>query len=426
MHDTKDTDAVVAADTNDMTTAVTTTVTDGTTGTGTVPTNPSVRRPRMRLRGVLDEAVRDFASGTSHACAMAFALACLIVLCITADLASITAIQRKTDSFVSSGGSTYVITFIGHIDGAACDRLVSLDGVIAAGAIRNTSNKLTFAALPSTGVPAYEATTGAAGVFANSTTAVRRVAGTAGAADGTSAAGTTADGVWLSREAAKPLGIRTGDSVTLRDDQTADVAGVYDWPDDGRQSGYSYAAIAPVPAIDGQWFDQCWVKAWPVPENLESLLRVVTVGDTSATQEHPTIVQLNTTQGRTFDAGEAFRNRLTVWAPLVAGLIALMIGWASVHLRRLELASALHCGVPKPAMAAQIMVETGAWTSAAMVFSTPLLAWLWLDNGDTDAMTLTDTLLRVPAAAYVGALVGATACAVAIRERRLFSYFKNR
>ncbi|KAA8818435.1 hypothetical protein CSQ85_07960 [Bifidobacterium rousetti] len=379
-------------------------------------TNSHPRPDRMRLRGVLDEAARNLASGTSHACAMAVKLACLMMLCVTADLASITAIQRQADSFVASGGSTYSITYTGHIDGAACDRLVSLDGVIAAGAVRGTAGKLTFAALPSTGVPTYEVTTGATGVFANSTTAARDAVRPDAALSG----------VWLSQEAAKPLGVRAGGRVTLRDDRTVDVAGVYDWPDDGRQSGYSYAAITPVPASDDEPFDQCWVKAWPVPENLESLLRVTTMGDESATQERPTVAQLNTTQGRTFDAIAAYRGRLTAWAPLVAGVVALLVGWIAVHLRRLELASALHCGVPKPAMVAGVLVETGVWALIAIAMCTPALAWMWLANTDADAMVLTDTLLRVPAAAYVGVFVGALARAATIRERQLFRYFKNR
>lgn len=378
-------------------------------------TNGRPRPARMRLRGVFDEAVRNLVSGTSHACAMAVTLICLMTLCMLADLASITTIQRRADSFVASGGSTYSITFTGHIDGAACDRLASLDGVIASGAVRSEAGKLTFATLPSTGVPTYEATPGATGVFANSATTARDAVRPG-----------SKSGVWLSQEAAKPLDARPGDQLTLRDDRTVDVAGVYDWPDDGRQSGYSYAAVMPVPASDDEPFDQCWVKAWPVPENIESLLRVTTKGDESVTQERPTVAQLNTSQGRTFDAIAAYRGRLTVWSPLVAGVVALLIGWIAVHLRRLELASALHCGVPKSAMVVGVLVETSVWTLIAIVTCVPVAAWMWLENTDTDAMVLTDTLLRVPVAVYIGVLIGAMVRAGTIRERQLFRYFKNR
>lgn len=375
------------------------------------------RTPRMRLTGILDEAIRNLASGTTHMCAMAVTLACLILLCTGADLASITSVQRRADAFVASGGSTTIITYNNHIDGAACDRLASLDGVIAAGAVRDSTSRLTFAALPSTGVPTFEATPGAVGVFANATTDAR---------DTVRTTPRMMDGVWLSSDAAEPVAAHAGSTITLRDDTTARVAGVYDWPDDGRQSGFTYAAVTPMPAGDGDLFDQCWVKAWPVPNDIESLLRIVTVGDASNTQERPTISQLNTAGGRTFDATAAFRTRLTAIAPIVAGAIALMAGFLSVWLRRLELASALHCGVPKPAMIVQTLVETCAWAYVAMLLCTPVLAWMWLENTDADAHSIADTLMRVPAAAYVGVMAGALLGACLIRERSLFRYFKNR
>ena len=61
-----------------------------------------------------------------------------------------------------------------------------------------------------------------------------------------------------------------------------------------------------------------------------------------------------------------------------------------------------------------------------MLLCTPVLAWMWLENTDADAHALADTLLRVPAAAYVGVMAGALLGACLIRERSLFRYFKNR
>lgn len=382
---------------------------------------------RMRLRGVLDEAWRNLASGTSHACALAMALACLMLLCAGADLASVTAIQRETDDYVASGGSTYAITYEGRIDGAACDRLASLDGVLAAGATRTASSKLTFAALPSTGVPTYDATPGAVSIFAYGDASARAMTSGMTSDGGADAASSVpADGLWLSHDAADPLRAQAGDDVDLHDGASAHVAGVFDWPDDGRKSGYSYAAIAPVPLVEGETFDQCWVKTWPAPDNIESLLRIVTTGEDPSGQDRPTVAQLNTTHGQRFDAQTAYATRMTAWAPLVAGVGALLVGFLAVYIRRLELASALHCGVPKPALVTQILVETGLWSLAATLLCSPVLAWMWLENTDGDALVLTDTLLRVPAAAYAGVMFGALLCACVIREKRLFRYFKNR
>ena len=384
-------------------------------------------RPRMRMRlaGILGEAARNLATGTSHACAMALTLACVILLCVGADLMSITVIQRQTDDFVASGGSTTVIAAAGHINGAACDRLGSLDGVIAAGATRGTGTKLTFAVLPSIGVPVHEATPGAIGIFANSTTTARDAV----RGNGNVAAFGRSDGnggVWLSSEAASPIGARNGAHVALRDNRTMDVAGVFDWPNDGRSGGYAYAAIAPVPAEENAMFDQCWVKSWPVPDNIDSLLRLVAISGASSTTERPTVSQLNTSHGLAFDAATAFRSRITSWTPLVAGLTALLLGALAIWTRRLELASALHCGVPKTALTLQVLIETCAWALASAILCAPSLAWMWLENTDDDVIVLTDTLLRVPTAAYVGAMAGTLLCVLFIRERSLFRYFKNR
>lgn len=405
-----------------------------------------VTKPRMRLAGVLGEAWRDVTSGTSHVCAITFTLVCVVLLCVGADLASITSIQRQADDFVSSGGSTFTITAEGRIDGAACDRLGSLDGVIAAGATRDTGAKLVFAALPSTGVPIQEATPSAIGVFRNSTSGARDMAradsgatGNVVSMDGAGTAdGASTGGVWLSTEAAQPIGTHAGSQIALRDGRTADIAGIYDWPDDGRKSEYAYAAVTPV-SVDADadgveglraggsgMFDQCWVKAWPVPANLESLLRTAVRANETDAREQPVVAQLNTTHGRSYDAAAAFRGRLTVWAPLVAGVVALLTGAAAVWMRRLELASSLHCGVPKAAMVTQMLVEASVWALATTVPCAPVLAWMWLGNADADAAVLADTLLRVPAAAYAGAMAGTLLCALLVRERRLFRYFKNR
>ena len=49
----------------------------------------------------------------------------------------------------------------------------------------------------------------------------------------------------------------------------------------------------------------------------------------------------------------------------------------------------------------------GVGTCRHTDISSLLLAWVWLENGNAEAMALTDTLLRVPISAVVGVLVGA-------------------
>ncbi|QTB91163.1 hypothetical protein BSD967_01565 [Bifidobacterium saguini] len=381
-------------------------------------------KPRMHIAGMLGEAWRNLITGTSHACALAIGLACLIVLLAGADWLTIVRIQRQTDEYVASGGSTWILEYPNHIDGAACDRLASLDGVEAAGAVRQTDIKLVFATLPSTSVPLYEITPGAVEVFMRSTT------GTGWQYSETQEpehAPTSQEGVLLSSEAAKPFQAQAGQSLALKDGRKLDVSGIFDWPDDGRKSGFSYVTLTPVPADSSTAFSQCWVRAWPQTKNLESLIRLSSDGTVSASAaERPQIYKLNTAKGSELDSATVFQSRLTAYVPWIALAAALILGLIATRMRKLEMASALHCGVPKTALLAQIMLETVAWSLAGVLIASPLLVWVWLSNNTAEAMALTDTLIRVPVAATVGVLCGAFVAVLLTRESHLLKYFKNR
>ena len=143
---------------------------------------------RMRLRGVVDEAWRDIVSGTSHAFMLMLILAALVGGLSAADLFSIRSIAQQVDRYIASGASTYVIEFKGGISGEACERLSSVDGVLASGALRSKNDKVTSAVLPSAGIPSLDATTGALGVFASSTRS-----------DGATLTVRDYDGIWLRR-----------------------------------------------------------------------------------------------------------------------------------------------------------------------------------------------------------------------------------
>lgn len=389
--------------------------------------------PAMQLTGVLSECWRNLVTGTTHACGFAMTLMAVIVMLCGADLITITRIQKQVDDFVSSGGSTYVIEYAKRINPVVCESLSTLDGVREAGAVRQASGKITFAALPSTGVPAFEVTEGAIDFFTDSTGDVSSANDGAADMHATNTANdakrntrNTHTGIWLSAEAALPLQATAGESVALKNGGTADIGGIYQWPDDGRKSGYSYAVLEPVPANDAERFDSCLVKAWPVPDNIESLLRLATVEDAADSEERPVVSRLNTSQSTDFDPAARYRQRITAWAPAIAAVAGLMLGATAIWLRRLELASALHCGVPKYAVIAQIMMETAAWAACAIIMSSPILAWIWSDNTTDDAAVLADTMLRVPIGALLATLGGTFLALLTVQERKLFRYFKNR
>ena len=70
--------------------------------------------------------------------------------------------------------------------------------------------------------------------------------------------------------------------------------------------------------------------------------------------------------------------------------------------------------------------ELRVWALAGILISSLLLVWVRLENGNAEAMALTDTLLRVPISVVVGVLVGALVAVLSTRESHLLKYFKNR
>ena len=71
-------------------------------------------------------------------------------------------------------------------------------------------------------------------------------------------------------------------------------------------------------------------------------------------------------------------------------------------------------------------LELRVWALAGILISSLLLVWVRLENGNAEAMALTDTLLRVPISVVVGVLVGALVAVLGTRASHLLKYFKNR
>lgn len=370
---------------------------------------------RMLLHGVLDEAWRDITSGTTHAALFALVLAVLVVAGCATEATSLARIDSERASFVASGSSTYVLTYTGHVSATACDRLGSAEGVLAAGAVRQSSSRLTMAKLPSTTVPTWDATPGAIRLFASS--------------DSDSAPQLSAEdyeGVWMSSQAAQATGAAARTEQPLAGGGTVQVRGIYPFPDDGRDTAsFSYAALQSVPAqSDG--FDACIVKTWPVPSDIQSLLMYTVARASSDSGDYPVMSQLNATRGSQFRPEDEFAGRISAWAPLVLAVAGALVGFISVMLRRLELASAMHAGVPKIAMMVQMLVEGAAWALAATMIGLAAIAFMRLGWAGADLAAVDDDLLRVPVAALVGACAGVFVASLCVREKSMFRYFKNR
>ncbi len=387
-------------------------------------------RPAMCLRAIWREACRNLLTGTSRTVALTLVLAACMIGAITVDWLQIRNLESNAAAWVSAGASTYVITAPGHIDGQTCSRLQAVDGVLAAGAFRSVDTRTVLAAFPSTGVPTYQTTPNAVTVFdiaSNDLHADGASSSARGLGDGM--------GIVLSGEAADLIGADAGDRLALADGRQTTVTAVYDYPDDGRASGYGYAALEPVP--ENGMFDSCMVAAWPIPDDLDALLRY-TVGDAepsaaadvnesdSSQSVDATISQLNATLGTVPPSASSFRHRSTGMAFIVVTVVALLAAGASAWSRRVELASALHAGYRRIALITQLTMETTAICCAGMMLSLPLAAYAVTASQTGDRLAMAVALARIVVAVDAGALVGTMLVAAGVRERLLFRFFKER
>ncbi|GIJ48440.1 hypothetical protein Val02_53260 [Virgisporangium aliadipatigenens] len=355
----------------------------------------------MRARVILSEAGRNVLSGTTRAGLLGVFLALVCAGLAVVDARSIIDLRQAAAAYVASGASVRVLKAPDGTDGAACERLGTLPGVRAAGAIRET-DAVVLRTMIANPLPAYAVTPGLVTVL-----------GGAGSADA---------GAWIPRTLAAALGVTPGQEVPTTTG-TMRIAGVYDYPDDGRDSRLSHAALIPQPPTGR--FDECWADVWPTSPQREHLLYSAIRVDTDST-DPVAVGQLNNSLGKRFDGVTAFDERPTRWALPGCVLAGLLVGFAAVRMRRLELAAALHLGETRRALLLTLLIETLLWASGAFVLSAFALACAVLPGNTGDPLAVYAIDVRGPLAALPAAAAGTALALCTVREAHLFRYFKNR
>lgn len=357
----------------------------------------------MRPREVASEAGRNLASATTGALVLALLLgACCAGLAIT-DATSIDQMQRRAAEFSASGASVRILTAQGLVDPASCQRLQLVHGVRAAGALR-PADPLTLLAAPASSIPSFSVTSGLAHVLG-----VRAVAQT---------------GVWMSQDLARALGAAMGQRLQTTTGELV-LAGTFSWPDDGRDSRLGYAVLQPVLASVST-MDECWTDVWPSTEALDEVIRSTTVVRGGGGAQPMTIGQLNNTFGTVLDAKTEFVNRPTRYAHPGCLLLGLVLGLVAARRRRLEYASALHCGQRRAAQVATALLETTVWACGGALIATTALSLTlsWIDSPAMREILRID--VRGPMAGLLGSELGALLGLLLIKEEHLFRYFKDR
>ncbi|MCM6763175.1 hypothetical protein NB037_12175 [Rathayibacter sp. ZW T2_19] len=358
----------------------------------------------MRASAILREAFRGVVSGTSRALLTAVVLSAVVLPVQIADLTLTRSLVEEARSYRDSGASVQTVVAAGRIDGAACSALGALPSVRAAGAVRAAPHELVAAVLPRSPLPLLEVTGGFPEVVRASTR--------------------PSAGLVLSDGAVLALGLDRGE-VALTEGGVAHVRGSYSWPDDGRRTGFGFAALAVSPP--GAPFDECWVDVWPQSERIRALLLTTVQSAGGGPRDpSPVLAPLNSSRGDVFDGGTRYAGRITLLAPPLAGLLALAAGAAVAGLRRLELASALHSGVRRVELLAVLMLEAIAWLLPVAAVAAAVSAVFCATGPTIDEGPTLVQGLRTPACVLLGGLVGTAGAALAAREAHLLHYVKNR
>lgn len=370
----------------------------------------------MKLFGILSEAWRNLATGTTRA--LTYTAILIVVASATAafDLTSILALQHESRQWLSSGAAVHIISGSKQIDSVTCANLTRTsgtkpDGVIsqpiqASGAIRS-SGEITLSAMPSTSLDVWQATSNFAEIL------------------GISEIQQSHAGVWISSQLAATLHVREGDDVSTSQGDMH-ISAVFSWPDDGRDQRLSYAILVSTNASPDETWDECWASINPSNADAEDLLNTAAIaipGVVPTTQTK----QANAMFGSTLDLASQYRQRVTRLMLAVTPIAAFAIALVSVRVRKIEIADNLHMGILRTSVQATTVLETLAWSLPAILATTAAiyLAVAW-NSGQANADTLTIIQLPSLAASLVSAQAGAAAGIASICDSQLFAFFKNR
>lgn len=361
----------------------------------------------MRFKSICSEAWRNLSSGTSRTLLMFLAVFMIGGLLGGYEALTVGGLEATAAARINAQADTK--TVLGApVDGRQCDRISSVDkGPQASGAIRK-GPQLTPLSTPGKDLASFEVTPSILDLILTGPK--------------NRAAPSDPSGVWVPTDLAKDFGLSAGSRFET-DHGTIRVAGIFDWPNDGRDTRFQYAVITPVSSGDGV-FNECWAKQWPASPQGDSLLYSTTLVSSGKSQSG--IMPLNKGYDSHYDAVASYRGRLTVWLPLVGLAVGLLLGIISVHRRRLEYAGALHSGQDKGAQLLGMGLETACWSGFGLICTGGVLLAVTRIVALADPWLVLWTAMRTPLALFAGCLIGALASGCLIRESRLFALFKDR
>lgn len=361
----------------------------------------------MRLRSIFSEAMRNIGSGTAHA--LALFLVVLLGGALLGGYEAYTVVAMERESLTRVRAMADVDSVIGGtVDGSACDRLTrATDGAIAQAGAMRAGAEITVLSTPNNALQSYEVTPGMLSLIAS---------------DGTATDSIDTSGIWVPTDVARDFGLTIGSTLSTSHGE-ATVAGIYSWPNDGRDTRFAYTFLVPRAASQGT-YNECWVRQWPRSEAASSLLySTLEVGEGSG---QAGVTSLNKGFDSHYDPYATYMGRMTHWIPYLSILIGVAIGVLAVRVRRLEYAAALHSGESKPAQLLGICVEVLVWAGLGALSACALICAYCARMAIGDVASVMLASCRAPLAMCSGTFVGAIAMGMTMRQSQLFRLFKRR
>lgn len=358
----------------------------------------------MKLSSIFREARQNVEAGVTRAVFLAVVSATILSLFIAIDFLAVREMLAQANDFQRSGASVFTIAAPKQIDGDLCDSLNDLANVDAAGAVRNVAGELSVLSAPGSPIPLVEVTPGALQVLGVPQDSSR--------------------GWAVSESVAKAFNIRGGDQLSTSQGEVQ-VSAVFQYPEDGRKSGYGFSALYVNP--ERRVFDECWVKVWPVAGEIIEFLPLAMSPDSSSVPDvQPVISQLNTTKGTKAPGLDDFSMRPSRFGLVIAPFAVGVVAFIAIRRRKLQIASDLHAGVPKRAILLWLLVETMCWSVLAGVLLLPLSVLLAAISCPSALQSTAVFAGKLATAAVITAGIGAMLAGSSVRESDLFRYFKQR
>ena len=357
----------------------------------------------MRFSSIWSEACRNVACGASHAVILLLGVLVCALGLGGVELGSVTSLEQQAAQRLSADAD--ISTVIGgKVDGAACDRLAG-SGPRASGAMR-AGDSVRLLATPGRELSSYQVTPGMLTILA----------GTGQRADST--------GVWVSSLLAGDFGLSRGSELSTSNGRTH-VAGVFDWPRDGRDSRFAYSVLIPVSASSGQ-FEECWARQWPASSSVNELLESTVIAGSAADSTNIGISRVNKGFDQHYDATSSYMSRPSRLAAPLALLVGVLIGFAAVWWRRLPYAADLHSGQSKADQLLEMLCEQISWAWAGALCATVLLAGIAQRLAPSDQWAVWAASVRPVGLLLCGVVLSQTVSCLCVRQSQLFRLFKNR